>query len=805
MRLSGAQLKHVRSWTGPLVEDAEPDELEGAGALDDGLNTMARTGGLREVRGGSAAVLTFADVAGNPITDVLGVFPYSAAGLVVVAHAAAGSKHYAYALTDDPDFVTGAEATSRVDIVWNTAAPHRPLGVELYEKLYVVDATEAANREGMVVLTYSAGSWSASTPTYDLDTASGAAQKLRAYCAEVFNGVLFVSGYDSETTNNAPHLLRHSLLGTDPSSSGGFDPRAYAIIGAKGQMIRGLKAGRSILLVAKDNELYTISGTGRALPGWHYGIQPVENTIGAGCTNPYAIEHALGYWYGMGRAGPWRCDGSRVESLLSPRRRSWRQLDLLEKAVVRYHADRRQVWFYVPQPSVSGYDDAPNVAWVWDLEREQWDTNQRTPRSFHYIHSIAQAPDLPAAAPSGLAQTWSYGEEYSEGTTAMWGSFTAGDNFAETEVWQEVPGAGYTLSQTLPAGVRRFKVTSTGSEPCQLNVRVRHLKGGAYTDYSSSVLFYGFLRPPLYQPYWRGQAPAPYPGYSGGSSSSYPLRSQVTTTNLTQHDGGAEKTSDPTRFSHTWVGLGAGVIIVDDTYYAGDGSWGNHEFTAWHERSDWPIGHQTSQLSPCNVSALSGTMPSPRQTLFSRGTLAATQIDVVWNALTNDGDTYHMEYRVLGSGSAYTVAASYVAPGTTGTLAPQLTSVTGLTAGTRYEFRTRRATSGVTSTTVTMYTALPAPTSITATTNGTPGTPSVPLAIVVNQAGHGLRVYNATQTYDNLTASASVGTVNLTATVGVCGTGDRYYARTYDSNWPTGFQFSTPVSDDVDDPCTAGS
>ncbi len=799
MRLKGARLAHVRGWTGPLIEDAEPDTVDGAGALDDGLNLMARTGGLREVRGGSAAVLTFAAVGGFAISDVLGVFPYSSTGLAVVAHCVGGVKHYAYGLTDVPAFVTGAEATSRVDLGWNSATPARPLGVELFEKLYVVDASESASRQGMVVLAYSGGVWSVATPTYDLDTAAGAAQVMRAYCAEVFNGVLFTSGYDSETTNNAPHLVRHSLLGTDPSSAGGFDPRAYAIIGAKGQMVRGMKAGRTVLLVAKANELYAISGAGRALPGWQYSIQPVTNSIGAGVTNPYAIDHALGTWYGLGLAGPWRSDGANVESLLPPRRRSWRQLEKLEKAVVRYHADRRQVWFYVPQPSISGYASAPNVAWVWDIEREQWDLNHRTARSFHHIQSIAQAPTLTATAPTSLAQTWSYGE----GPTIMWGTFTPGNAFAQTEVWQEVPGAGYTLSQTLPAGVRRFRVVATGSEPCQLNVKVRHLKSGAYTDYSSEIRFYGSLRQPLNQVYGRGVSSASYPTFAGGASPVYPVVSNVTVLE-TLHNGQNVDVANPSRFSQVWTNQGVGVQALTDTYSGNDLS--GVLFESYVSRSDWPVSHQTSPIAPAYVESNSATTPPrPTQSMFANGGLTPSQIDVLWGAATNDGVSYVLEYRILGSGLAFTVAATYVAPSAPTAMVGQLTSITGLASGTQYEVRVRRAPSGTFSTSTTMYTALPLPTSITATTNGSPGVPNVPISVVVAASGHGLRVYNAAQTYDNLVASASIGANAMTSTVGVSGTGDRYYARTYNSAWPTGFQFSSAVSDDITDPCTVGS
>jgi hypothetical protein len=786
MRLKGARTKHVPSWTGPLIEDAEPDVIDGVGALDDGVNVMARTGGLREVRGGSSALLTLADVAGNAIDNVLGIFPYTATGIAVVAHSSAADKHYAYGLTDEPDFVTGTEATSRADMGWNIADPARPLGVELFEKLYVVDARITAARQGMAVLVYTGGAWSLSIPVYDLDGSGAGTAVLRAYSAEVFNGVLFVSGYDSETGGDAPHLVRHSLLGTDPAAAGGFDSRAYAIIGAKGQRVQAMRSGRSVMLVAKDNELYQISGTGRGLPGWQYGIQQVTNAVGAGCTNPYALDHALGYWYGMGRAGPWRSDGSSVESLLPPRRRSWRQLDLLELAFVRYHADRRQIWFGVPQPSVSGYVSAPNVAWIWDIDREQWDVNQRTGRSFHLVQGIAQSPELPAAPPSVVAQSWSYGEANADGLAYMWGTFTAGDNFAETEVWGQVSGSAYALQATLPAGVKRFRVVhGVGQEPWILQVKLRHLRNGAYSEFTVDVPFYSPIRPPLLQTWWRGVTPP---------LTTLPRRYQlvVNSANVT-----AYLDSDPARFSDTFAITTPAVVSVDEMP-AGSGE----EFEAVAERADWPISHRESVVSVAHVGGASfdgSQVCEPRQSYYTAGKPELTTIEVTWQP-GGYSKTFYLEYRVLGSGSAFTIAATRIEPAfTTQELEPIVTTVTGLTAGTRYEFRVRN-NSSVTSAGVTMYTALPAPTFTSATTAGA-GTPDVDLDISVPQAGHGLRVYNAAQTYDNLTASASAGSNLLNSTAGVCGTGDRYFARTYDANWPADFRYSSAATADIVDPC----
>lgn len=798
MKLKGAQLHHVPGWTGPLSEDSEPDKKERLGGLDEGMNFVVRPNGLRDIRGGSAVVQTLAAVAGNAITDVLGGWPYAPAGMVVIAHSLAAAKHYAYALGTDAAFVTGAEATSRVDLGWSSATPGRPQAVELFEKLYVVDGREATSRYGMAVLTYTGGVWSVANPTYDLDASGGSPGAIKGYCCEVFGSVLFVAGHDSETAADAPHMVRHSFLGVDPAASNGFDVNAYAIIGAKGQRVRAMKAGRTMMLVAKANELYAISGSGSANPGWQYQIQPVGNTVGAGVTNSLALEHALGMWYGVGDSGPWRSDGATVELLLSERDRSWRRLDNLDRVAVRYNPERRQVLFAFNRAGLDAgmyTADIPNEFWKWDVDSEQWDLSDRYRRAFHQVNAVTISPTPPAAPPSAITQSFGFGDfQHLAGLSQAWATFTTGDIFANTEVWARSESGSSALQDTLPTGVRRFAV-----DPYYLNgaygkiayVKLRHTKGGVPSDFSPEVALYPMLPPPRVELIFKAASPTPR----------YP--------NLTAFADGADLLGTSTdTWSKTWAA--ASIATYEDTH-----NW-TTPFNAviyrgQLERTSWPVSHTLSVVqehqSNVGLGGAASALSEPRQDYFSG--LRATSIVVTWEVPyyygysgSANARNVVLEYRVTGSGSGWTTAAT-VTPGALPMLS-QLTTVTGLSACTKYDFRTREVTASAVSGTAVCYTALTAPT-IVATTAGTPGSPHSDISITMPVSGKDCRVYNADLSYNQLFAAHAVGPTVHVSTVGIGGAGDRYYACTVDSSWPTGFTHSTPAFDDVDDPCTTGS
>lgn len=782
MRVAGARRLHVPGWTGPLIEDAEPDTVEGAGALDDGLNLMAQSGRRRIVRGGARVAQTFSDVTSNPVTDCWGPFRYTSSGAVAVAHVPANTKHYAYALTDECAFVAATEALSRGDLSWNSATPARPLAVELFEKVYFVDGTESASRQGMSVGVWASGAWTVTQPTFDLDGSGGSPGVLRAYSAEVFNGVLFVSGYDSESapsSGNAPHLLRHSLLGTDPSASSGFDPNAYAILGAKGQYVRAMKSGRTVLLVAKDSELYAISGFGRSLPGWQYQIQQVSNSLGAGCTNPYALDHAYGTWYGIGRVGPWRSDGNTVDLLRAGRDRSWGRVQNLQLATVTAHPDRRQVWFGVHEVGRSTYETAPCTYWVWDLEREQWDVNQRTNRSYHYLGTVLQGASVaPDGTPGAPVQDL---EDAAFVTDALEITFTPTDASAQTEVWyRNATGGAAALFETLADGLARSRLTGL-SGSSKYYVKLRHTRSGVASDFSSETLCYTRM--------------IPNPVYAGtvATTDTEPSRTVL----VTNYTAGADVTvaANTGGFSTTFSASPFGTQSATDASPFGT------QYTATANFGDWPVGQQDVAQTICYQTTVgSTTPPKPSQDLTGLGETVISAL--FWPQA--HGRTYRIEYAHPSTPFTFTDAGvSVTSPAAGNALNPLQLTIAGVVAGVAYFVRLKDSATGNTSSTEVMYTKLPAPSALAVTSTGS-GTPAVSIDVTITGT-FAIDLYNADRTYENLTSIVSAGLHNYTTTAGSCGQRDIYYARTYSASWPLGYRYSDPVSDTVDNPCVVGT
>lgn len=787
MRLPRALRLHVPGWTGPLVEDAEPDVVQGTGALDDGLNVMAQAGRRRTVRGGSRVVTTFAAVGGNAITNCWGPFRYSATGAVAVGHASAGSKHYAYALTDTLGWMGATEALSRADLSWNTATAARPLAVELFEKVYFVDGTESTStRNGMSVGAWSAGAWSVSQPVYDLDGSGSGTAALKAYTAEVFNGVLFVSGYDSESAPSsgaAPHLLRHSLLGTDPSTSGGFDPNAYLILGAKGQFVRAMKSGRTVMLVAKDSELYAISGAGRSLPGWQYQVQAVSNSLGAGCTNPYALDHAYGMWYGLGRVGPWRTDGGNVELLRAGRDRSWARVQNLQLATVTAHPDRRQVWYGFHEVGRSGYQTGACTFWVWDLEREQWDVSQRTNRSYTFLGTVLQGATVaPSGAPGAPTQDFT---APSFDFDALEVTFTPADASALTEVWyRPASGGAYLLHSTVREGVKRALIDGLGATTSYY-VKLRHNRGGAVSDYSSETLCYT-----------RVESGWVVAGQSQTTDSDTNARSIVNLTTVSGVDVSIVDNGSPA-YSASYASEPFGSRTATDTSPFGQ------IYTLSTSHSAWPVSYKNG-VSRTSQQVLPSSTTPPRLTQdFTLGNFAGTSISFLFWP-NKHGTTYEF-YRAPSSTGVYALAGTYTSPSAGSPLTVYGGAFTGLTAGESYLTKVKDTATGVESSVVTMYTKLPAPSAVVVTSTGA-GTPAVNIAVTISAVGHQLDIYNTDRTYTNVaTPSLAIGTYNYTTTAGACGVPDRYWVRTYNAGWPDGYRYSDAVSDDVTNPCVIGS
>lgn len=788
MRLRRASQVHVVGHTGGVVEYAEPSVVDprrlGVGTLFKAVQLISSSGGRLSVRGGSRVVTTFADVSGDAISDVLGGFAFSPVGVIVVAHSADASEHFLYALrAADMQFAlpSGAETESgsRAVMGWATATPGRPVAVEYFEKLYIVDASRTSRRD-LTVVSIVAGALSIANPDHNIDTPGAAVGPIQAYTIAAYNGVLFIAGYDSEAGGQEPAMLRHSFLGKDPSASDGFDRDAYALIGAKGVAITAMVPGNSILLVAKESELYRITGTPKAFEGWHFGIAPLDNTLGLGATNPHALCHAAGWFYGIGSAGPWRCDGNRVELLKRGRDSGWGLVqNSLDLATVTWHPERRRVLF--------GFclvvDTAPEYFWQWDVDREQWDSDVAYPSRFHQTRALESNVALANEAPSALAQSFSFADFRAD---RLVGTFEPASSAAKTEVWLRHASLGSVQVATLDEGIARFTIDSVALgidlkfEVCF--VRLRHLQSGVWSDFTGEVEFYPRLRPP------------PISAVSG-SSRTVSIENYADNSLQQNLEGQSDGDTWSPTFTDAPVGSNSAATSQPNLEI----------YQAWIEQPAFS-GHDASELNELALSAwpLGGTAPgAPRQDWAKDLELDA--IHVLWSP--NDWSrTYQLQYRKTGTADPFVTAVSYASPANPGNLLSQRLTISGLDPSTKYDVKVISA--GISdSATVVMYTKLEAPT--IAVAQGGLTTPDVDITVTVPASADGrdVRVYSAsnvagTPNYSQLNAAQSAGAHVYNSTAGTCGVRDEYFACMVDSSWPAEWTHSDAVSDVIDDPCS---
>lgn len=478
----------VPGWVAGLVQDAEPGTLP-VGTIVQGENFVPQPAGLQQIRGGSRIVQTLHDDAGSPaeLSHVCLIEPFTPVGAVAIGWSDGRDKHYAYRLTSDLQFFTGSEATSRHDLTaggsWNNgSSPARPIAAELFEKLFVADATaDQTARDTFFSLT---STGTVTEPSFSF--AGGAASKLKPYCLEEYNGVLFLAGYGDEGDKDRPEILRHSFLAKSPDAADGFDKDAYELIGAKGKRVTALRKGRGLLLAAKASEFYRITGFGRAYPGWQYTLENVQNTLGLGISNPLGLTFAEGYWYGIGLQGPLRTDGYAVESLAGPRQRGWRAINQVDSAWVAYHPERRLVLFGVHPSEASAGRSAtyPWVLWAWDIERQVWQTDAKYGTDVFMAAAVTQGGGATSSGPSAAPSAPNTTSPTVSGYTANW---TNGDVTAYTEVWEkEGAGGTWTLVTTVNPGVATYPVTGRKSH-IEYFWRVRHRKNGVTSEYCADT------------------------------------------------------------------------------------------------------------------------------------------------------------------------------------------------------------------------------------------------------------------------------------------------------------------------------
>lgn len=492
-RLVSSQPNRVESYVGGINENAPPAAATnvGVGTVDQAKNFFATPAGKLAVRGGSQVKQTLT------CNRALYLRSFTPTGAIALAHVDGSTNHKIWRLTSDLSFFTGVEATSSAyaGASWVKATPARPVGAELFEKMFVCDATlNYSARSGLFSID-AAGTITA--VSFDL---GGGAEQLKPYVCEEYNNHLFVAGYENKTLSaDSPAILRHSYLGVSPEAAGGFDSLAYLYVGAKGQRINGLKKGRGLLLVAKANELYRVSGFGVGKPGWTFAIEAVSNTQGWGVSNPYALCFAGEYWYGIGESGPFRTDGFKVDSLVGARSRSWDKITHLEYSWVCYHPDRDAVLFGMNQTPVPTGRSAtyPTVIWVWDCQREVWASDIEMTADMMYAQAIS-APSSGSSAilgPTGLPSALAF-THASADLTSVAATWANGDATATTELWlRNSSGGSSALWSTAAAAATTASLTGLTAGQ-NYKVKIRHVKNGVASDFTAEVDAYTVMHWP---------------------------------------------------------------------------------------------------------------------------------------------------------------------------------------------------------------------------------------------------------------------------------------------------------------------
>lgn len=773
-KLTRAQTRTLAGWTGGVREDSEPAlaiSEDGAGRLRAGENFVHQSG-LRLVRrGGTTRRLVFAL---NSISDLLAVAPFSPTGGLVVSHSVLNERHYAHAITDDGAHAlpagAGTELGSRtlLPAEWNDAAPARPQVVELFETGFVADRSDGIPKP-LLALQLSGGALVASAVSADLD-GNAVPGLLRPAGIAVHASVLFAWGWEDEAIGRAPHVLRHSYLGRNPRDVDAWDPDAQAIIGAHGQPIRAARSGQGVLLVAKESELYRLTGTPDALPGWQFGVQQIDNSRGAGCAGPLALDVADNAWYGIGRAGPWRCDGARVELLRSGRGRSWSAVGDLSRAYVVHHPRRRAVCFGFVEPSRG--PGAPTVQWWWDLDRDCWMPDQRPGTRVHMAASIAPAGVELSAAPSGLRQVLTNGALQRTTLQLAW---ILGRPDQATEVWLRSDSTAAQLVGTVPAGIPGVLLRDLPPGVVRY-ASIRHV-GAQPTELSPEVPVYTAVPSP------RLAMPI-VPGYRLTSDVAGPVR--VRSANATENAVDTELT------------VAAGVSLTSPATSPRRSDAAALVLTAAARRPAFPDAIETSPEAfaasygwrSAGVAVPDAALPIPTQVLDADA-WSETAITVQVCPHATVPQTIALQWRRFGSGE-WVTADLRMLPASS---APYTVTIPGLVPGERWGVRTvfDPVTAGA-SIEEECFTAIPAPTLVSGVIDGMLSLAPADrlLSVVPPNAAAGFDILLATlnQSVEALYTGVPGGPQLYTITVPDGGLPTVFTCRARNPLWPAGLEWS---------------
>lgn len=794
MRLGRAQVKHVLGWAGGLVERSEPDVADAdlRGRLRAGENFVHTAPGRLQVRGGARVAL---QLTGNAITSIVGVYPWSPTGGLVVAHrASGGGKHYAVAVTERGAVAlpvsTPTESGSTSDLAWNSTTIAWPVAVELFETLFLVDP---AGNHAMRSCKLSGGSLVTADVTADLDGDNTPAP-LRPRVVEVYNSVLLVAGWEDESIGDAPHLVRHSLLGQDPATAAGWDPEAFAIIGAHGQPVRAMKAGLGACLVAKETTLFRLTGYPDAGEGWQFGIQQVENTLGAGCVNAHALEFAEGRWWGVGQNGPWSYDGQQVTNLRSSRAASWGRIGDLARSFVRYHPRRRAILFGFDEPTAAVAGERASRLWAYDLRSDTWAPDYRSHARFWMVSAITQAGGQLTDRPTALTWQNALGTFEMEAITF---TFVPGDPTAQTEVWLQPSGGSYALVQTLAANQRGARIAGL-ERGRRYNVKLRHRQGDAVTEFGPEVAMYT-------------QVPAVR---VNGRPNNTLNGIQV----VSDRAGRAlqyQTTAGNNPISGTVNALPLGVRDIGWPTTPAT-NLASHVVNLTLQEPTHPIGYQNGPTvehrQRSGFVSFSGAMPITQ--LIDPDRWAETSITVLLERHSSQYSAigiyvaarHQLAYRRFGT-TPWIIAreiwpTTWDSDGNGGSL---LHTITGLIAGERYELRYNfidtQFGSAMQTFTFIGHTKIPAPIASAVAVGA--GTPSVNITARPGNGltGFDMAIRNLSGAYDSLFTLVPSSDVVYNSTAGTCGVPDTYFVRARSTAWPAGLQYSDPAVLAIASPC----
>lgn len=751
MRLVG-QEEAVRYGWAEIIEDAEPPagykrvgfSLIPYGVMDSCKNMVRTTAGRIAVRGGSQSKLTLAST-----TQVLAINRYSQDGLALVGFNSAGPSHTVFLYS--ADLATQVAATA---MGWTPASPARPVITELFEKLFICDATVGLSNRQQLVSVNASGTVTAVTANL-----GGSNEALRPFCVATYNSVLFASGFDTGQLD-APAKLWHSFLGQSPDVAppNNFDPNAWNIIGAQGEYITAMVPGQNVLLIAKEAELYQLTGYGEALPGFQYAVQQVENSDYLGCKWPGALCYAEGYWYGASEAGPWRYDGSKPpEVLVRHRLRSWPSVISLDKAVVRYDPTRRCILFGF----VTGSDTAIRDVWLWDIDAEGWVSDWRLPVGVNDVFAIATSGlAAPNGSPNGLAIT-----DTSATLTSISGTIGTQDITSSTEIWTD-SGSGFVKSLVLNPNVLSFTVPSMPANTA-ISVKARYIKNGIVSPFTSTVTAHTLLSPPTISATATGQTTA---------TVQVTQQSNLSTLNLTRNAG----------LIKTWTNQPNGTVTLSDTGLSASTT---YVYSVTATRSDWPASINTSAAATAQVTTQSsgggggGGIATPGSPTFAD---TSASLSTVSMSFTPGDPTLETEvWCDEGSGMSLVTTLGAGVSGYT---------IVGLSAGTAVPTKLRHkdgaGNTGSFSLTESGHTLLPAP----VITSG--GADQGDITVNVKALASGTQItLNRGATFLKNFVGVSKGTTYSYGDFGVsCGNSYVYSAVLINSSWPSSINTSAQGS-----------